>query len=35
LAYLKVQVAELFDVKKAAISKHAKNIFETGEPTYK
>lgn len=25
------QVAELFNVQKAAISKHAKNIFETGE----
>lgn len=25
------QVGELFDVQKAAISKHAKNIFETGE----
>lgn len=25
------QVAEIFDVKKAAISKHVKNIFESGE----
>lgn len=25
------QVAELFDVQKAAISKHVKNIFKTGE----
>ena len=30
-----VQVAELFDVQKAAISKHVKNIFETGELAYK
>jgi hypothetical protein len=29
------QAAELFDVKKAAISKHVKNIFEIGELKYK
>ena len=26
-----VQIAELFDVKKSAISKHVKNIYESGE----
>jgi hypothetical protein len=29
------QVAKLFDVQKAAISKHVKNIFETEELEYK
>ncbi len=29
------QVAELFDVKKAAISKHVKNIFDSEELAYK
>jgi len=29
------QIAELFGVQKAAISKHIKNIFETGELTQK
>lgn len=29
------QIALLFDVQKAAISKHVKNIFESGELEYK
>jgi prophage maintenance system killer protein len=33
--FTQLQVAELFDVQKSAISKHVKNIFETEELEYK